>query len=151
LEENKKIENLESLISRLRPYLRRYLEEQGVDINDKGWFRCINPKHKDEHPSCHFVPDTEEQVFHCFSCGGKGSITDAAYLLEDKPLNGVSFVSDNLVYLAEKYGIDYQTSEISPEKLHIRRVFKAYEAAAEIIADYQPLDYITKRNWAVSL
>ena len=149
--QNQKIENLDVLVSRLKPFLRRYLEERNVTIDDKGWFRCINPSHEDKNPSCGFVKGTDEQVFFCFSCGAKGSITHAAHLLEDKPLRGEEFVSENVLYLADKYGIEYDKIELSEEELYIRRIYKAYEEAADIISEYQPIEYIKERNWPVTL
>ena len=151
LEQNRKIKDFDGLIDKLKPYLRRYLEERDVEINDKGWFRCINPSHEDKNPSCGFVKDSNEEIFYCFSCGCRGRITDAAFLLEDKPLHGKPFLQDNVLYLADKYGIDYDSVEITPEELHIRRVYDAYTIAAEIISEYQPIDYVTKRKWPITL
>jgi DNA primase len=149
--ERSKIDNLDNLLKKLYPFLRRYLEERNIEIGPEGKFRCINPKHTDEHPSCHFVPGTEEQVFWCFSCGAKGRIFDAAHLLENKPLKGIEFITETVPYIAEKYGVEIQTIELTPEELHIRRTYRAYADAADIISEYQPLDYIKKRNWPVSL
>jgi len=151
MEVSKKIQDLEKLTAKLRPFLRRYLEERDVDINDKGWFRCINPAHPDKHPSCGFVKETNEEVFYCFSCGAKGDIFNASNLLERKPLKGQEFISDNVLYIAEKYGVEFNTVELTPEELRTRMTYRAYEDAAEVIAELQPLDYITKRNWPVSL
>jgi DNA primase catalytic core len=151
MDQSKKVENLESLIAKLRPFLRRYLEERGVDVNDKGWFRCINPKHTDKSPSCGFIKETNEEKFYCFSCGAMGDIFNAANLLESRPLKGAEFITENITYIAEKYGVEYGTVELTPEELYTRRVYKAYEAAADIISENQPLDYITKRNWPVTL
>jgi DNA primase catalytic core len=149
--QSNKIDDLESLIGRLKPYLRRYLEERGVEINARGAFRCINPKHPDKNPSCGFVKGTDDTVFNCFSCGAKGDIFNASNLLEDKPLKGQEFITDNVAYIADKYGVDYKTVELTPEELYLRRVYSAYNDAADVISEYQPLEYITKRNWPVSL
>ena len=146
-----RIENLESLTAKLRPYLKRYLEERDVDISSKGAFRCINPAHPDKNPSCGFVKETNEEVFYCFSCGAKGDIFNAANLLEGKPLKGQEFITENVVYIAEKYGVEISTVELTPEELYVRRVYRAYGDAADIISEWQPLEYISKRNWPVSL
>jgi DNA primase len=149
--QSNKIENLENLIAKVRPFLRRYLEERNVEIDDKGWFRCINPAHPDKHPSCGFVKDTNEEVFYCFSCGAKGNILNAANLLEGKPMRGQEFITDNVAYIAEKYNVEFSTVELTPEELYIRRVYRAYVDAADIISEWQPIEYIQKRNWPVSL
>ena len=148
---DKKINDLEGLLQKLKPFLRRYLEERNVDINNKGWFRCINPAHEDKHPSCGFVKNSNEEIFFCFSCGAKGMITHAAYLLEGKPISGQGFITENVLYLAEKYGIPYNTIKLTPEELYLRRVYQVYDDAADIISGTQPIEYITTRKWPVTL
>ena len=151
MEPNKKIENLDLILKKIQPFLRRYLEERNIDIKDSGKFSCINPSHRDSNPSCGFVPDTNEEMFNCFGCGAKGSIFHAAHLIEGKPLNGYEFITDNVSYLADKYGVDITKVELTPEELRLRMTYKAYEDAADIVSDWQPVDYITKRNWPVTL
>ena len=112
-----KIEDLEKSIAKVKPFLRRFLEERDVDIAKNGKFRCINPKHEDKNPSCGFVPGTEETVFYCFSCSARGDILDAANLMEGKPIKGPEFVTDNLMYIADKYGITLDTVELTQEEL----------------------------------
>jgi DNA primase len=146
-----KIDDLESLMGKLRPYLRRYLEERGVVIKVNGMFSCINPKHTDKNPSCGFIPNSNDTAFNCFSCGARGDIFNATNLLEEKPLKSQEFVTDNVAYLADKYGVAFNVVELTPEELYIRRVYKAYDDAADVISEWQPIDYLTKRNWSVSL
>lgn len=151
MNQTSKIDNLENLIGRLRPYLRRYLEERNVVIKSNGMFSCINPKHNDDNPSCGFVPNTREEMFNCFGCSARGDILTAAHLMENKPLSGSEFITDNVIYLADKYALEYNTVELTPEELRIRRIYNAYNDAADIISEYQPVEYITKRKWPVSL
>jgi len=148
---DEKIKDLEDLIKKLKPFLRRYLDERNISIDNRGWFRCINPKHEDKNPSCGFIKDSGEELFYCFSCGAKGMITHAAHFLEGKPVSGPDFVKDNVLYLAEKYGIEYKSIKLTPEELYYRRVYQIYEDVSEIISSGQPLSYITKRKWPVSL
>ncbi len=96
-----KIENYEEVIEKILPHLQEYLEEQEIDTSKQ--FCCINPAHDDKNPSSGVVPG--EDVFHCFSCGASGNIFHAAHYLENKPLVGVGFITENLAYLAEKYGL----------------------------------------------
>jgi DNA primase catalytic core len=149
--ENKKIENLDVLLRKVQPFLRRYLEERSIDIKDNGMFSCINPRHRDSDPSCHFVPNTDEEIFNCFGCGAKGNIFHAAHLMEGKPLSGYEFITENVLYLADKYGIESSKVDLTPEELRIRSTYRAYDDAAEIISEYQPLDYVMKRNWPITL
>jgi len=150
LKQDQRVSDLDGIIKKLQPFLRRYLEERNVLI-DKGWFRCINPAHEDRNPSCSIGGDYNEEVFHCFSCGTKGIITHAAYLLEGKPISGPEFIKDNVLYLADKYGIEYGVMQLTPEELHKRRIYQIYEDAADIISTNQPLEYIVKRKWPVTL
>ncbi len=150
-QQSKKIQDLDELIKKIKPYLRRYLEERNIEIDGKGVFSCINPDHADEHPSSGFIKETNEEEFFCFVCSCKGDIFNAANVLEKKPLNGQAFIEENVIYLAEKYGIPYGTVELTPEELYIRRIYKAYEDAADIISEYQPLEYVVKRKWPITL
>ena len=146
-----KIDNLDALMKRVSPFLLRYLEERGIEIKESGLFRCINPKHNDKNPSCGIVPGSNDEVFNCFSCGAKGGIFHAAHFLENKPIRNQEFISDNVLYLAEKYGVPFSTVELTPEELRLRAIYRAYEDASDIISELQPLEYITKRNWPISL
>lgn len=151
MQQNVKIDNFEALKGKLRPLLKRYLEEQGVEVKDSGLFKCINPEHNDRNPSCGLVPESNGTIFNCFSCGAKGDILQAAHLLEGKPIFGPEFITENLVYLAEKYAIPFNTVELTPEELLTIRTYKAYDDAADIISEWQPIEYIKQRNWPVSL
>ena len=122
-----------------------------MEISNSGKFRCINPKHKDNNPSAHFIPDTEETKFKCFSCGAGGDILDAARLLENKPQDGQDFVQENLAYIADKYAVEYATVDLTAEELHFRRTCKAYDDASDIATSMFPLEYATKRNWPKSV
>jgi len=147
-----KITNLDDLMAKIRPFLRRYLEERNIDIDGSGGFLCIHPDHNDRRlGNCSFIKGTKEQKFFCFSCGAGSDIFDAANFLESKPLSGEGFIEGNVLYLANKYGIDYDTIEATPEEMYTRRVHSAYSVAADIISEYQPLEYISSRKWPVTL
>ena len=103
-----KIENYEEAVEKIRPFLPDYLEENGIDPTKL--FTCISPSHEDKNPSCGIVPG--EDVFHCFSCGASGNIFHAAHYLEDKPLIGIGFITENLIYLGDKYDIELKLSLI---------------------------------------
>jgi len=65
MNENK---NKIDIFTALRPKLREYLISKGVVIDDSGFLSCIHPNHPDKHPSCSIGGNTNEEVFHCFSC-----------------------------------------------------------------------------------
>ena len=61
----------------LKPYLRQFLQKQGVQIDDpKKKFLC--PFHDDKEPSMGFVPDTDNTAVHCFVCEAGGDIFTVA-------------------------------------------------------------------------
>ena len=103
------------ITQQIHPFLREYLQENGVEIDGAGFIKCIHPNHADKNPSCSIGGRQDEQVFHCFSCGAAGNIFHAAHFLENKPLDGVGFYEETLPYLAKKYGIDYEPIHISNE------------------------------------
>jgi DNA primase len=126
--------DIDNIKERVKEYLPSYLSSMGraPSINGKS-FRCINPDHSDSNPSCSIIPNTDDRLFHCFSCNITGDIFLAAHFLEDKPLSGRGFISDNLIYLANKYGIEVPELNLTEDELYEMDVFRAYSDAASII------------------
>jgi len=141
--------DLESTTSAIRPYLEEYLQEHGIDTSKH--FTCVNPKHTDSTASmtCRQVP---ERAF-CMGCSTAADIFAAAHYLEGKPMKGAEFITDNILYLAKKYGIQVQLADLTPEEMYEYRTYQAYKLAAEMIADrtfgdYQWVDVeIERREW----
>lgn len=122
--------DLEAVIQQLKPFLPRYLEEQGVDPTKK--FSCIFPDHEDDSPSCNvFLPDKSR--FKCHGCGRSGDIFTAAHLYEGKPRTGKEWVLETVRYLAEKYGVEMPEYNLTPEEAYELDTYRAYRAAMEII------------------
>lgn len=150
--------NLNDLISQVRPYLKQYLIDNGVEIVQKGqtdFFKCINPEHPDKNPSNGFVKGTGDQQFHCFSCLKNGDIFTACHLIEGKPLYGLGFIKDNLEYLLNKYAIEY-TLDYTEEQLLAIKYEKVYEEAARLLTSvdkstgklkYSTTEHTEKRGW----
>ena len=85
-----KIINVEDCVAQLKPFLRRYLEEQGTEFKGS-LMTCPNRDqhaHGDSKPSAGFVPDTEDSVWNCFSCNTSSDIFGAYSLLEGKDIQG---------------------------------------------------------------
>ena len=151
-------DNLQDLVEKVRPYLRQYLLDMGVEIIAKGstdFFCCIHPDHPDKNPSNGFVKNTGDQQFHCFSCCASGDVLTAAAYLENKPLYGIGFVRENLEYLLKRYDIDY-TLNFTEEQLQTLKYETIYEEAAKLLTvmdkDLGALKYSTtvecvKRGW----
>ena len=91
-----KIKDIESIVSQLKPLLKRYLEDQGT--NFKGvLFSCPNKQghnNGDSKPSAGFVPETDETIWNCFACGVSGSIFTAySHDLKEKgPEIGINLI-----------------------------------------------------------
>ena len=149
--ENKQ-DHIEQLKQKIMPFLKDYLEEHDVEVTSNGKFKCINPNHVENNASASFHPDSKGQIFYCFGCSAKGNIMHAAHFLEGKPISGPGFITENLFYLADKYSVPHNKGfELTEEEMYIYDVRRAYKEAADIIIEEQPIEYIIKRNWPVSL
>jgi DNA primase catalytic core len=145
------IRNFDEVVSQVQSHLPEYLAEHGRDTT--GNFKCLNPHHEDKNPSCSMGYTDGLPLFHCFSCGLGGSILHAAHYLEDKPLFGKEFVTDNLMYLAEKYSIPVEHTEITEEEIYEMDTYRAYKTAHDIITSDNHseafLNAIAERGWTV--
>ena len=141
--------NLDAMGESLRPYLGQYLEENGIDPSKN--FKCINPEHNDSSPSmtCKQYP---ENAF-CLGCGTTADIFAAAHYLENKPLTGRAYIEENVLYLAEKFGVQVELEDLTPEEIYEYRTYSAYALAAKLISDPDFGDYsmankeIARRGW----
>lgn len=119
--------DLKELISALRPRLVDYLNMMGVPAVKGQKFKCISPDHNDESPSMDIRDDSEETHFHCYSCHVTGGIFHAAHHLENKPISGHDFVEENVYYLADKLGMQYERRELTETQkvqLHLSRLYQ---------------------------
>ena len=143
-----KIENYEEAVEKILPFLPDYLEENNIDLSKQ--FHCISPAHDDNNPSSGIVPG--EDVFHCFSCGVSGNIFHAAHYLENKPLIGVGFITENLAYLAEKYGIELKHKPLTEEEIYELDTYRAYQNACDYVTMGNKPDLykeaIAERGWS---
>ena len=147
-----KIKNFEEVIKRLLPYLNRYLEDNGIDVTRN--FTCLNPAHDDKHPSCNTNGNNNE-TFYCYSCQASGNIFKAAHYLEGKPLVGKEFIVENLLYLANKYGIEVDNTELTEDEIYELDTYRAYRCATDIITnvsqDSKFDEVIKARQWSREL
>lgn len=118
--------------------------------------RCINPDHQDRHPSCTFVPDSDDTYVKCFSCGVAADIYTAAAFLENKPLHGLPFIKENLEYILAKYEVEHETIEFTDEQLSNFRYDHVYETVYKLMTclDKDSHDFIhndisnaVRRGW----
>ena len=141
--------NLEAMNAALKPYLGQYLQEHGIDSSKN--FLCINPKHNDTGASM-TCKQNHENAF-CFGCGTTADIFMAAHFLEGKPVKGREFVEQNVMYLAEKFGVQAKLEDLTQEEIYEYRTYAAYKLASELISDLDFGDYsmvdpeIARRGW----
>jgi len=141
--------NLEATTKALKPYIKEYLSEHGIDTSKN--FKCINPKHTDSDPS--MMLHKEGRTIFCWGCGFSGDIFTAANIFEKKPISGKGFLEDNVLYLAEKYGVEVKVDDLTQEEIYEYRTYAAYRCAASLIADPEFGDYslaneeIERRRW----
>lgn len=150
---NQRINDINDIAERVKAYLPQYLTEQGHQPPVSGKkFKCINPDHNDTSPSCGLVPNSDDKIFHCFSCNVSGNIFHAANFLEGKPVSGRGFMSDNLLYLAQKYGVEVPEIALTEEEIYEMDVYRAYADAASIIKSPTKMSdsaksWLTDRGW----
>jgi DNA primase catalytic core len=144
------LENFEQVIAEVEPFLEQYLERFGIEAADHKMFSCLDPEHEDSTPSCHIVPG-HPTVCKCHGCGQSFNIFRACHLLEGKPLTGPLFVTDTLKYLCEMFSIEFKERPLSPEEVHIRRIYQAYADASEYINGIEfnekAKTEISRRGW----
>ena len=90
-----KLKNIEDIVAQLKPLLRRYLEEHDTEFKGP-LMTCPNREahaNEDRKPSAGFIPNTDETVWHCFSCSNSGDIFTAHSFLEGKQVSGKSSAS----------------------------------------------------------
>jgi DNA primase catalytic core len=141
--------NLEATTNALRPYLEQYLQEHGIDTSKH--FKCIHPKH-DENAASMTCKQVPERAF-CFGCGYTADIFAAAHCIEGKPMRGVEYINDNVLYLAKKYNVNVKLEDLTPEEIYEYRTYQAYKLAANMVKDPDFGDYsivdkeIARRGW----
>lgn len=148
---HRKVINLDQVTKAILPFLEEYLEEHGIDTS--GNFNCINPKHEDNTPSMSTKGNSDFHIANCFSCGASYSIFQAAHFLEGKPIKGPGYYEENILYLADKYGVKVELEDLTPEEIYEFRTYEAYKYAEKLIKDVSFGDYsiinkeIERRGW----
>jgi replicative DNA helicase len=94
-----------NLIYQLKALLPDYLTSRGINIREAN-FCCISPEHQDSNPSC---------------------------LIEGLPTSGPEFLTDNVYYLAERFGIPYEKATLSDDDRHAVECYRGFELATSIL------------------
>ena len=149
-----RVKNLGNLLQELKPLLKQYLEDYGTKFS-RTHFQCPNRvehNNEDDKESCNFYPD--ENHWKCFSCNISGDIFNAINLLEGRPVSGSGFITDNVLYLADKYSIKYELEEESEEEKVYHNTQKLLEIIIESTHKYlkekkpkEVMLYLKDRKW----
>lgn len=144
-----KDETFHRLLREIKPFLRPYLEEKEIEIDERNFLRCINPNHADRTPSMHFIPGSDDEIVHCFGCGATYNIFHAAAALDNLPDQGAGFIEETLPTLAKKYKIDYDPEDLklSEEAVVVYRYRQLYRDATETLREIGTYDHTRARGW----
>ena len=107
------------------------------------------------------VVDIEVENSHTFTtkCGAvhnchcSADIFTAAHWLEGKPIKGLGWIEENVLYLAEKYNVPVELVDLTQEEIYEYRTYEAYKFAAKLVSDPNFGDYtkvdqeIERRGW----
>lgn len=129
-----RVRELGEVLRSLKPYLKDYLEEHGIDASRH--FKCIFPDHDDNNPSCHLLPDGE--AGWCSGCTRSFDIMDACSILEDKPREGKGWITDTVAHLAKKYKVDIRVDDVTEDDIYEINTYRAYAAASKLLTHNPP-------------
>jgi DNA primase catalytic core len=128
-----KSRELENLKEKLRPFLRKYLIDSGIDISSTGMFKCISKLHVDDVASARLLPDLHNQQYYCYGCNSTGDIFTAHNELADAPLHGPEFLALNLYRLAESYNIYYEPIVPTEEQVAAYKLYSFNRIVADLL------------------
>lgn len=131
--------NFDQARDQVKGCLEQYLA--GFGINTSRRFPC--PVHNGKDPNAGIIPATN--LIHCFSCGTTADIFDVAAAKEGKPLSGRGFITDNLMYLAKRFGIELPEINLSDEELYEIQMRRAYAQAARIVQFSEASDQVKQK------
>ena len=150
-----KISNLETVVPLLKPHLKSYLESKDTSFKS-GLFTCPNRgehSNSDSTPSCGFVPETDDTIFHCFSCSKSGDLFTAYNLLEGKSIHGSAFHTA-VRELCDTFTIPYSLKPLSEQEEKFESVQTALLSLIKFAhSNLQnpesevARDYIKSRGW----
>ena len=127
----------DQVFSKLKPQIpqifRNYVKKARIKDSK---LNGICPFHNDHNPS--FSADLEEGVWHCFSCGAKGTIFDFIQRMEDYP-----DFKQTLASLAKQYGIatDHKKAQAEGNSCDLEKAAKKFHE--NLISDEKQLEIIT--------
>ena len=144
-------DQLRILMDAIRPRLVDYLFGLGIEVAEEQKVKCISKYHAEKTASMHILPGSDNQVLKCFGCGRAFDIFDAAHHLEDRPLDGAEFISENVCYLADKLGVERNELKYSEDQVEDLWVRRMYRDAALVFNEMATPEAAIKRGWSDEL
>ena len=154
-----KVLNIDELKAQLRPFLENYLKEHGIEEKNRK-LKCPNFKvhrNKDEIPAASFFPGDKEH-FNCFVCEAAGDIFNAAFYIENRPLRGQEFITENVLYLAKKYKIPYEIAAESQDERDKKQIYQVVDSIVKYAnkclvekPNERAKEYIESRGWGEAI
>lgn len=144
-------------LEELRPRLKEYLSLMGHEPDLSGRYHCIDPNHDDRDPSLALYGGDEKNPTHfiCYACKQQGDIFTAAHILEEKPLSGPEFITENVAHVASKFGLELKLPEIDEETSKRMQVRKLFGVAAEVVMSTPKtalfMKEVKRRKWDVKV
>jgi len=139
-------------LDKIRPHILDYLSMKGYDTSKP--MKCLNPAHKDTHPSmlCSSAGEFGHTV-HCLACGFNADIFNLYSILENKSDRGPSWLPEVVLPLAAIFNIPVPMTEISPEEQFCHDLYSAYAKVASLLnhdvtkMGESPRSYVESRQW----
>lgn len=117
----------------LKAKLPDFLRENGVEQGRKDFFRSIYNDTIDRNPSMHIFKKYDGSLaYFDFSTGRFGDIFTANHILNNAPIIGSEFITDNLIPLAEKYGIKVTHQAMTNEENYLLKIKGLYRIISEM-------------------
>jgi len=124
---------LDGLKSQIRPHLKTFLLEEGVNITDNGMFVCINPNHQEKTASMRILPDLNNEQIFCYGCNATGDIFTAHQWLSQAPSIGHDFILNNIYKLADRFEVAYEPIEYTEEQLEIMAQYRFTKILSDLL------------------
>lgn len=130
----------------LSEYLEAYVRSCGRIPNSAGLINCIAPHHPDTKASMRLTAPRRNSLW-CYGCGAHYDIFDAAAILENKPLIGKSFITDNVNYLSQMFGLPPLTVTLSETDEKELACERAHRMAGALFRSHATYQEAAKRGW----
>ena len=134
--------DLNEPMARLRPFLRAYLTQNGVEIQSNNSFCCF--MHKEKNASANLISGSDETKWFCHVEGLGGDICDACHYIEGRPQGGPGWFKETFLYLCDMFGIEVPEAnrELNAEEQKQLQSEQALSKAAGLLLSMKKSDLV---------